>query len=64
MFIYIYIQVPVDAPWTAKYATEWDNITVQQWLDKVCWFRYSDLQVQIVILKSLHDSNLVSLDKY
>ena len=27
-------QVPVDAPWTAKKAREWDSITVDQWIRK------------------------------
>ena len=26
-------QVPIEAPWTAKHAVEWDNRTVQWWMD-------------------------------
>ena len=27
-------QVPVDAPWTAKKAAQWDSITVEQWIKR------------------------------
>jgi monoamine oxidase len=27
-------QIPVDAPWTAKKAVEWDNLTLEQWINQ------------------------------
>ncbi|GFG38690.1 hypothetical protein Cfor_00738 [Coptotermes formosanus] len=33
------IQVPADRPWRAPHATEWDQITVKEFLNKNCWTR-------------------------
>ncbi|XP_038658015.1 amine oxidase [flavin-containing] [Scyliorhinus canicula] len=30
-------EIPVDAPWKAPHAEEWDKITMQQLIDKICW---------------------------
>ncbi|XP_067659788.1 amine oxidase [flavin-containing] B-like [Haliotis asinina] len=32
-------QVPVEAPWKAAKAKEWDSITVQEFIDSICWTR-------------------------
>ncbi|XP_006825223.1 amine oxidase [flavin-containing]-like [Saccoglossus kowalevskii] len=29
--------IPKDAPWDCKYAKEWDNKTMQQWIDENIW---------------------------
>ena len=30
-------EVPVDCPWKASNALEWDRITLKDFLDKQCW---------------------------
>ncbi|ELT94962.1 hypothetical protein CAPTEDRAFT_106886 [Capitella teleta] len=30
-------EIPVSAPWDCPRAEEWDHVTVQQWIDDVCW---------------------------
>ncbi|XP_067896769.1 amine oxidase [flavin-containing] isoform X1 [Heterodontus francisci] len=30
-------EIPVDAPWKAPHAEQWDKITMQQLIDKLCW---------------------------
>ncbi|XP_014675035.1 PREDICTED: amine oxidase [flavin-containing] A-like [Priapulus caudatus] len=30
--------VPVDAPWSAERAVEWDSMTVKEYISKACWF--------------------------
>ncbi|ELT97776.1 hypothetical protein CAPTEDRAFT_132857 [Capitella teleta] len=30
-------EIPIAAPWDAPRAEEWDHMTVQQWIDAVCW---------------------------
>ncbi|XP_046546289.1 amine oxidase [flavin-containing] B-like isoform X1 [Haliotis rubra] len=32
-------QVPLGAPWKAAKAKEWDSITVQEFIDSICWTR-------------------------
>ncbi|XP_048246549.1 amine oxidase [flavin-containing]-like isoform X2 [Haliotis rufescens] len=32
-------EIPLDAPWTAPHAAEWDSMTMQQFFDKHCWTR-------------------------
>ena len=35
------MEVPIDAPWNAPHAAEWDSITVKEYLDANCWTTYS-----------------------
>ncbi|MEE6469586.1 hypothetical protein FKM82_008685, partial [Ascaphus truei] len=30
-------EIPVDAPWKAPHAAEWDKMSMKQFIDKVCW---------------------------
>ncbi|MEQ2161663.1 hypothetical protein GOODEAATRI_011791 [Goodea atripinnis] len=30
-------EIPREAPWRAPHALEWDNMTMQQLFDKICW---------------------------
>lgn len=32
-----YLKVPINEPWTAKRAEEWDSITAQEFVDRNCW---------------------------
>ena len=32
-------QVPLDAPWNAPHAKEWDRLTVKQLIEQKCWTR-------------------------
>jgi hypothetical protein len=34
------LQIPVDAPWQARHAEEWDKITMKDLIDKICWTKY------------------------
>lgn len=30
-------QIPNEAPWKAPRAEEWDKMTMQDFIDKICW---------------------------
>ncbi|CAH2220360.1 amine oxidase [flavin-containing] A-like, partial [Pelobates cultripes] len=30
-------EIPVDAPWKAPHAAEWDKMSMKEFIDKVCW---------------------------
>ena len=34
------LQIPVDAPWNAPRAKEWDSISAKEFFDKVVWTKY------------------------
>ena len=34
-------EIPLDEPWKAPKATEWDSMTVKEFLDKTCWTTYT-----------------------
>uniref|UniRef100_A0A668AQS6 Amine oxidase n=1 Tax=Myripristis murdjan TaxID=586833 RepID=A0A668AQS6_9TELE len=34
-------EIPREAPWRAPHAEEWDKMTMQQLLEKICWTRYT-----------------------
>lgn len=34
-------EIPLDQPWNAPKATEWDSMTVKEFLDKTCWSGYT-----------------------
>jgi len=33
------LQIPLDAPWDAPKAKEWDKTSMAQWMDKIIWTR-------------------------
>ncbi|KAL7983657.1 hypothetical protein Chor_000533 [Crotalus horridus] len=35
-----HVNIPNEAPWKAPHAEEWDKITMEQLLDKVCWTNF------------------------
>ena len=38
-------EIPLDEPWKAPKAVEWDSMTVKEFLDKACWTSYAKLQM-------------------
>lgn len=44
--------VPIDAPWTAKKALEWDSMTVKELFDKICYTTYGRKRM----VQILHDA--------
>lgn len=34
-------EIPLDEPWKAPKASEWDSTTVKEFLDKSCWTNYT-----------------------
>ncbi|MBN3303411.1 AOF oxidase, partial [Amia calva] len=32
-------EIPAEAPWTAPHATQWDNMSMKELIDKICWTR-------------------------
>lgn len=38
---YLAKEVPAEAPWRAPRAREWDSITLQEFLNKLCWTEFS-----------------------
>ena len=44
--------LPIDAPWTAKKAHEWDSMTVKELFDKICWTTYGRKRM----VQILHDA--------
>lgn len=38
-------EVPVEEPWNAPKALEWDNMTVKEFFDKTCWTTYAKKQM-------------------
>ena len=34
-------EIPLDEPWKAPKAVEWDSVTVKEFLDKACWTSYA-----------------------
>ncbi|XP_064624623.1 amine oxidase [flavin-containing] B-like [Lineus longissimus] len=49
-------QVPLEAPWDAPLAKEWDSMTVAQFADKICWTKYAN-ETLLVFLEALLTSN-------
>ncbi|XP_067668960.1 amine oxidase [flavin-containing] B-like [Haliotis asinina] len=42
-------QVPICAPWKAAKAKEWDSITVQEFIDSICWIGEVKQQMKIFV---------------
>uniref|UniRef100_A0A8C5LPW4 Amine oxidase n=1 Tax=Leptobrachium leishanense TaxID=445787 RepID=A0A8C5LPW4_9ANUR len=51
-------EIPADAPWKAPHAVEWDRISMEQFINKVCWTstarRFAELFVNLVITAETH----------
>ncbi|KAJ8310643.1 hypothetical protein KUTeg_012508 [Tegillarca granosa] len=58
-------QVPTSSPWTADKADEWDSLTVEHYLDKTCWTRFSKDLVRLFVRTTLtaepHEVSLLFL---
>lgn len=39
------LQIPVDAPWDAPHAEEWDKMSMKELINKICWTKYVNLYV-------------------
>lgn len=46
-------QVPIDAPWTASKAAEWDSETVQTWIQRNLLTRSGQQQIRLAVLALL-----------
>ncbi|XP_018428122.1 PREDICTED: amine oxidase [flavin-containing] A-like [Nanorana parkeri] len=46
-------QIPADSPWKAPHAKEWDNMSMREFIEKVCWTsaarRFAELFVNLVV---------------
>lgn len=42
-------EIPVDAPWDAPHAEEWDRMTFQDFIDRTCWTSVSRAMAQFFI---------------
>lgn len=40
-------EVPLEAPWNAPCALEWDKMTVKQLIEQKCWTRWEKLKILI-----------------
>ncbi|KAL5005235.1 hypothetical protein ScPMuIL_018691 [Solemya velum] len=58
-------EVPLDAPWKAKKAEEWDSITAKEFLDRTAWTKMTkdvfSLIVRSVFASELHELSLLYL---
>lgn len=56
-------QVPLEDPWNAPCALEWDKMTVKQLIDQKCWTRYgkatATAYVQGILTSEPHDISLL-----
>ncbi|XP_021008621.2 amine oxidase [flavin-containing] A [Mus caroli] len=52
-------EIPVDAPWQARHAEEWDKITMKDLIDKICWTKtareFAYLFVNINVTSEPHE---------
>ncbi|KAM9487174.1 amine oxidase [flavin-containing] [Clarias gariepinus] len=53
------MEIPREAPWRAPHALEWDNMTMKEFLDKVCWTstarRFATLFVNVNVTSEPHE---------
>ncbi|KAG9485617.1 hypothetical protein GDO78_008614 [Eleutherodactylus coqui] len=42
-------EIPVDAPWKAPHADEWDKMTMKEFIDKVCWTKAAKRFAQLFV---------------
>jgi len=56
--------VPVEAPWSADLASEWDSVTLKEFLGKTCWTRHAQNFAAVVCRSVLcaepHEISLLS----
>ncbi|XP_072901613.1 amine oxidase [flavin-containing] [Hemitrygon akajei] len=52
-------EIPVEAPWKAPHAEQWDKITMQQLFDKLCWTKvakhFATLFVNVNVTSEPHE---------
>ncbi|XP_075813244.1 amine oxidase [flavin-containing] A [Microtus pennsylvanicus] len=52
-------EIPVDAPWQARHAEEWDKMTMKDLIDKICWTKtareFASLFVNINVTSEPHE---------
>ena len=52
-------EIPVDAPWQARHAQEWDKMTMKDLIDKICWTKtareFAYLFVNINVTSEPHE---------
>uniref|UniRef100_UPI00398EFC0A amine oxidase [flavin-containing]-like n=1 Tax=Pristiophorus japonicus TaxID=55135 RepID=UPI00398EFC0A len=52
-------EIPADAPWSAQRAEEWDNMTMKELIDKLCWTRvareFATLFVNVNVTSEPHE---------
>ncbi|XP_057709233.1 amine oxidase [flavin-containing] isoform X2 [Corythoichthys intestinalis] len=52
-------EIPNDAPWKAPHAEEWDNMSMKQLIDKICWTsaarRFATLFVNVNVTSEPHE---------
>ncbi|XP_035250045.1 amine oxidase [flavin-containing]-like [Anguilla anguilla] len=53
------MEIPVEAPWRAPHAEEWDKITMKELFDKLCWTRaarqFATLFVNVNVTSEPHE---------
>ncbi|KAM4699696.1 amine oxidase [flavin-containing] A-like [Discoglossus pictus] len=56
-------EIPVDAPWKAPHAAEWDKMSMKQFIDKVCWTktarRFAQLFVNVNVTSETQQVSLL-----
>ena len=57
-------EIPLDEPWKAPKAVEWDSMTVKEFLDKACWTTYAKKKMKDAIYGAFagepHDISLLN----
>ena len=57
-------EIPLDEPWKAPKAVEWDTMTVKEFLDKACWTTYAKIKmidaIYGVFAGETHDISLLN----
>ncbi|XP_048885557.1 amine oxidase [flavin-containing] B-like [Brienomyrus brachyistius] len=56
-------QIPAEAPWTCSHAEEWDNMTMRELIDKICWTRtakdFARLFVNVNVTSEPHEVSVL-----
>ncbi|KAK6473519.1 amine oxidase [Huso huso] len=52
-------EIPCDAPWSARHAVRWDNMTMKELIDQLCWTRaakeFATLFVNVNVTSEPHE---------
>ncbi|MGH0171083.1 UNVERIFIED_CONTAM: hypothetical protein FKN15_060567 [Acipenser sinensis] len=52
-------EIPCDAPWSARHAVQWDNMTMKELIDQLCWTRaakeFATLFVNVNVTSEPHE---------